>query len=111
MSFLSTTANADHITNVRNMLTQAGVLQNPTVDDEIQTIYSGSSGYEIFIFNVPLGGVAGIWKLTDLTHSGSNYYDTDSGSSFTETNGQIILASGSSVSIGEKIRATYRFQA
>jgi hypothetical protein len=93
------------------MLTQAGMLQNPTIEDELQTIYSGSSGYELYVFNVPIGGVAGIWEHSDITHSGSNYYDTTSGSLFTESNGQVVLASGASVISGEKVRITYRFQA
>jgi len=111
MSFLSTTENADHISNVRDMLTQAGVVQSPTIEDELQVVFSGSSGYEIYVFNVPLGGVAGIWEHTDLTHSGSNYYNTTSGSDFTENTGQVILASGANVVIGEKVRCTYRYEA
>jgi len=111
MSFLSVTANTAHITNVRNMLTQAGIVQHITVKDEAQIVYSGSDGLYVHIFNPPLADCAGIW--TSPTHSGVNYYNTASGSYIEENSGKIILMSGASVDIsaGDEVYVTYRFQA
>jgi len=111
MSFLSVSSNSVHITNVRNMLTQAGIVQHITVKDETQMIYSGSEGLYIHVFNPPLSNCAGIW--TDISHSGTNLYNTNSGSSFDESSGKIVLMSGASsyVSAGDEVYVTYSFQA
>lgn len=108
MSFLNVTDNATHITNVRSMLQQAGVVQSVTIEKEEQIVYSGSSGQYIHVFNVPTADCAGIWN--NISASGTNYYNTNSGSSVDENTGKLVLFSGSDLSIGDTVFTTYMYQ-
>lgn len=107
MSFITSGSNA-HVTNVRNMLTSVGIEQTLTTENERSHIYYDGDLY-VFAQNTPLKAVAGIWSENDPWHSGSNWYNTESGASFTAMDGKIILASGASgsMSSGDVIWMTY----
>lgn len=113
MTFLSVSANIDHISNVRNMLQQAGITQHITTRDEPQVVYSGSGELFIHVFNPPIAGCAGVWSGTDVDHEGENFYDTLSGSSIVEPTGKVVLASGALgyIDRGDDVLVTYRYQA
>jgi len=106
MSFITSGSNS-HVTNVRNMLTSVGIIQTLTTENERAHVYSGTSQHYIFARNTPVKAVAGIWLENDPWHSGTNLYNANSGSYYNAMEGEVYLASGASVSSGDKVWATY----
>ena len=106
MTFITSGSNS-HVTNVRNMLTSVGIIQTLTSENERAHVYSGTEQYYVFARNTPIKDVAGVWLESDPWHSGTNLYNTSSGSYFNSMEGEIYLSSGVSVSSGDIVWITY----
>jgi len=90
------------------MLTSVGIIQTLTTENERAHVYSGSGQYLVYAMNTPVRDVAGIWKYDDPYHSGTNYYNTASGSYFDSMQGKIYLMSGTTdVQAGDIVWITY----